>query len=234
MMNISVKEALLIVGLLFCYNRPMKILIILSLFSFSTFAKGRIFSLGAGLWSPSISLSGFNDQDLIQNVENSKFARLSHEGLMGKNFLYVVGIGLNVAEADVQYSFEGDNSTTNLENLKADISMVEVKLGVKYNLNQYFYLGAGGLVGDFQITYDRDDYLSVLGTSNAENFIKSENQNYLGHYAEAGFMIASQNLGFRGGVEYNSASIQSGLETLGTKQPTLNSSKLYIEVLWKN
>jgi hypothetical protein len=112
--------------------------------------------------------------------------------------------------------------------------MVEVKLGVKYNLGTKLYVGGGALVGDFQITYDRGDYLSALGGTNAENFNKSENQNYLGHYAEAGFMIASKNFGFRGGAEYNSASLQNDLDTLGGKQPTIDSSKLYIEILWKN
>lgn len=215
----------------------MKILICLFILSTPVLAKGKIFSLGAGLWNPNISSSsseGFNDKDLLRDFKNAKFIRLSHEGLVSKNLLYVVGIGANIAEAKVQYSFDGDSSRTSLEDLSADISLVEARFGGKYNLGQNFYLGLGLLVGDFQITYERDEYLDLLGGPNAENFIKSENANYLGHYAEAGFMLASKHIGFRGGVEYNSITLQNSLDTLGESQPILDSSKVYIEILWKN
>ena len=219
------------------YNRTMKIALLIFIFSLPIFAKGKIFSLGAGVWNPSISSDtsdGFNGEELIHDFENSKFLRLAHEGLLDKSLLYVVSLGVNLSEAKVQYSFEGDSSTTSLEDLEADISMVEIKLGVKYNLGQSFYFGFGALVGDFQITYQRDDYLDALGGTNAENFVKSENENYLGHYAEVGTMLVSKYFGFRLGVEYNSITLQNDLETLGTKQPILDSSKFYIEIIWKN
>ena len=213
----------------------MKLLIVfLFIISHGIYAKGRIYSLGAGLWNPSTQNLGFNGKKTFSDFSESRFARLSHEGLISNKLLYVASIGLNISNTKTQFSYDGDTTKTELADIDAQISMLELRVGMKYNLGQNFYFGGGILLGDFQISFDRSDYVEATGNTDLENFTKSENQNYLGHYGEAGLMFASKNFGTRLGTEFNSATVQKGLDTLGEKQPTLISSKLYIEILWKN
>jgi len=207
-------------------------IIILFLFSVETHAKGMIFSLGGGNWTPSETSKKINDESALGDFSDSKFIRLSHEGLLGGKFLYVVSAGFNLTKAIASYEYTGESTTSSVSELESTISMAEARLGFKYNLGSMFYLGAGGILGDFQIDYDRDDYVNK-GADTA-NYKASENQNYVGHYYEAGIMLIATNFGVRFGAEANSATIQKDLETLSDSQPTLNSTKVYMEILWKN
>lgn len=191
-----------------------------------------IFSLGGGKWDPMETSKEINGNPAFSDFENSKFIRLSHEGLLGRNFLYVVSAGLNMADVKASYEYQGESSTSSVSDLKSSISMAEARLGFKYNLGSLLYLGVGGLMGDFQIDYDRDSY--VASGADTANYRASENQNYVGHYYEAGLMLVATNFGVRFGAEYNSATMQKDLETLSETQPTLNSTKVYMEILWKN
>lgn len=191
-----------------------------------------IFSLGAGNWSPKDSSTKVNNNSALSSFEQAKFVRLSHEGLLGGNFLYVVSAGLNVASAKASFEYEGESSTSTVNELESEISMAEARFGFKYNLGQWFYLGAGILAGDFQIDYDRDSY--VASGEDTVNYVASENQNYLGYYSEAGIMLIANNWGVRFGAEMNSATMQKNVETLGQTQPILDSTKVYMEILWKN
>lgn len=191
-----------------------------------------IFSLGGGKWDPQETTKEINGNSILRDFENARFIRLSHEGLLSSNLLYVVSVGYNAADVNASYELQGESSQSTINELKASISMAEARLGFKYNIGSMLYLGAGGLVGDFQIDYDRDDY--VASGEDTANYRASENQNYVGHYYEAGLMFLATNFGFRLGAEYNSATMQKDLDTLSETQPTLNSTKLYIEILWKN
>lgn len=191
-----------------------------------------IFSLGAGKWEPKDTSVDLNSKAALHDFEQGKFARLTHEGLLGSNFLYVIGFGVNMADVHAQYDYTGKSSNTKITDLDAEISMVEAKIGFKYNVANWLYFGAGTLTGDFQITYDRDSY--VASGEDLANYTKSENKNYFGHYYEAGIMLASQNFGLRLGAEANSVTLQKDLDTIGGKQPVIDSSKLYLEILWKN
>ena len=212
----------------------MKLLIIFSLLTISlnSMAKGMIFSLAVGKWDVSDTSKELNSKKALHDIEQGKFARITHEGLISSSFLYVVGVGMNTAKTKAQYSYKGLSSTSDIDDLDADLSMVEAKVGFKYNVMQWLYLGAGTLIGDFQINYDRDSY--VDSGADLANFTKSENKNYFGHYFEAGVMFSSQSFGVRLGGEINSITLQKDLETIGNTQPLLNSSKLYLEILWKN
>lgn len=195
-------------------------------------AKGMIFSLGGGTWSPQDTSKKINSESTLRDFKDARFVRLSHEGLLGERLLYVVSVGANMANATASYEYKGQSSTSSVQSLKSKISMAEARLGFKYNLGSLFYLGAGGLVGDFQIDYDRDSYVS--SGADTSNYRASENQNYLGHYYEAGLMLLATNFGVRFGAEVNSVTMQKNMETLSETQPTLNSSKVYMEILWKN
>jgi hypothetical protein len=216
------------------YNRYVKLTIILFLFtiSYHSYAKGMIFSLGVGNWDVADTSKELNSKKALHDIDQGKFARITHEGLIGSSFLYVVGVGMNTAKTKAQYSYKGLSSTSDIDDLDADLSMVEAKLGFKYNVMQWLYIGAGTLIGDFQITYDRDSY--VDSGADLANFTKSENKNYFGHYYEAGVMFSSQSFGIRLGGEVNSITLQKDLETIGNTQPLLDSTKLYLEILWKN
>lgn len=196
------------------------------------YAKGMIFSLGGGNWTPTNASTNINDESVLRDFSDSKFIRLSHEGLINSNFLYVVSAGFNLSDTIASYEYTGEASTSSVTDLESSISMAEARLGFKYNLGSMFYLGAGGVLGDFQIDFDRDDY--VASGANTANYKASENQNYVGHYYEAGIMLIATNFGVRFGGEVNSATMQKDLQTLGDTQPTLNSSKVYMEILWKN
>lgn len=191
-----------------------------------------IFSLGAGNWAVKDTAKKIGSKSALHDFEQGKFARLTHEGLLGSKLLYVIGIGMNLSDTQAEYQYKGPSSTSSISDLDAEISMVEAKLGVKYNLTQWLYLGAGTLIGDFQISYDRDSY-SASG-ADLVNYTKSENKNYFGHYYEAGVMISSQSFGLRAGAEANSVRLQKDLETIGNTQPVLDSTKFYLEILWKN
>lgn len=192
-----------------------------------------IFSLGGGKWTPQETAKEINGLKALGDFEDAKFIRLSHEGLLGGKFLYVVSAGLNVSQAKASFEYQGESSTSSINELKSEISMAEARLGFKYNLlGNWLYLGAGGLMGDFQINYDRDDY--VASGADTVNYVSSENQNYVGHYYEAGLMFVANSWGVRFGAEMNSATIQKNIETLGNSQPVLDSSKVYMEILWKN
>lgn len=204
----------------------------LFIFSYNTHAKGMIFSLGAGNWIVPDTSKELNSKKALHDIEQGKFVRLTHEGLIGSSFLYVVGIGMNTSKTKAQYSYAGLSSTSNIDDLDAELSMVEARIGFKYNVIQWLYIGAGALIGDFQISYDRDSY--VDSGADLANFTKSENKNYFGHYYEAGVMFSSQSFGLRLGAEANSITLQKELETIGNTQPVIDSTKLYLEVLWKN
>ena len=211
----------------------MKLIVLLSLITSSVWANKRIFSLGAGIWSVNDSETEISDEKILRDFSEGRFFRLSHEGLVSKNFLYVIGVGMNLAKAKSRYQYADEAAETNISALDADISMVEAKLGFKYIVKPWLYIGAGALVGDFQISYDRDDYLEETSGAGRENYRKSENQNYFGYFGDLGIMLASKHWGFRFGAEFNSTQLQKNLETLGDKQPNLTSKKLYIEILWK-
>jgi hypothetical protein len=179
------------------------------------------FSLGGGNWSA-------KPQGAINDFYEGKFARLSHEGSVGGNFLYVVSVGMNLAKLNVDYQYKQSGTLK----LPSELSLAEARLGAKYLVSRYFYMGAGALLGDYQLSFDRDDYVAAGGDT--EYYQTSENQNYLGHYYEAGLMLLSTNFGMRLGVEANSASVQKDLATLGQEATVLNSTKVYVEVLWKN
>ena len=125
-------------------------------------AKGKVYSLGAGTWSVADSSTKLGSNSSLSSFSDGKFARLTHEGLIGSNFLYVIGVGANLSDAKSEYSFKGINTTTTLNELEAKISLVEAKLGLKYQVFEWLYLGAGGLIGDFQINYDRTDYINKV------------------------------------------------------------------------
>lgn len=203
------------------------VLIFILLYSSQLLAKGMIFSLGGGNWSPKAK-----DNSALGHYTDGKFIRIAHEGSMGGSLLYVVSAGMNTANVKSDYEYKGLATTSSVADLKSDISMIEAKLGFKYNLGTMAYLGAGGLVGNFLINYDRDDYV-VKGADTA-NYEVSENSNYVGHYYEAGLMLIASNFGTRIGVEVNSASLQNDMKTLSSTQPVIDSSKVYLEVLWKN
>lgn len=208
------------------------ILPILLLISQSVFAAGKVYSLGAGLWSPDDTAKKSGTNSVLSSFSQGKFARLTHEGLMGSNFLYVVGVGANIANVKSEYSYKGQSSTTSLNELEAKVSLVEAKLGLKYLVFEWLYFGGGALVGDFQINYERSNFIEKGG--DLANYKESENINYLGHFYEAGIMLASKSFGLRFGAEINSIALQKDVETLGNVQPEINSSKLYLEILWKN
>lgn len=215
------------------YNGFVRLtIIILLIFVTNVHAKGMIFSLGGGNWTPATTSKKINGESALGDFSESKFIRLSHEGVISANLLYVVSAGFNLTKAMASYEHTGENSTSSVTELESTISMAEARLGFKYNLGSIFYLGAGGILGDFQIDYDRDDYID--SGADTANYKASENQNYVGHYYEAGIMLVAKNFGVRFGAEANSATMQKDLETLSETQPTLNSTKVYMEILWKN
>jgi len=179
------------------------------------------FSLGGGTWSG-------KSQDTINDFYEGKFIRLSNEGSVGGNFLYVVSLGTNLAKVNVDYNYKQSGAIE----LPSEISMAEARLGAKYNLGQYFYVGAGAIAGDMQLSYERDDFVALGG--DPQFYQTSENQNYLGPYYEAGLMLIATNFGMRLGFEVNSATVQKDFKTLDDTAPTLNSSKVYLEILWKS
>jgi opacity protein-like surface antigen len=191
-----------------------------------------IFSLGVGNWTVSDTSKELNSKKALHDFDQGKFARITHEGSIGSRFLYVVGIGMNATKTSTQYDYTGISTNSKVSDLESDISMVEAKLGLKYNVMQWLYVGTGTLTGDFQISYDRDSYIS--SGADLANYSKSENQNYFGHYYEAGVMFATNSFGLRVGTEINSIRLQKNLKTIGNTQPVLDSSKLYLEILWKN
>lgn len=191
-----------------------------------------VYSIAAGSFNLSDTDLEVSDKSILSNFSQGKFARLTHEGLIGSSFLYVVSLGMNTAKTQSQYDYTGVSTRSKVSGVKSDISMVEGRLGAKYLIKQWLYIGGGALIGDLQLNHDRDSYVSLGG--NLENYIESENKNYFGHYYEAGIMITGDNLGFRIGAELNSVKLQKNLETLGDVQPELNSTKVYLELLWKN
>lgn len=209
------------------YDNQMKLSLLLLLLSSCLYAKtGRIYSLGIGLNSVSSSSKS------IDEVENGSFIRLSHEGLIFKKLLYVVGAGFYKNDLKVNYEYEGNSSTTAIDKFDASSSRIEGRLGLKYNMMPWLYFGIGAVVGDYRLEFERDDF--VKESSDTENFVKSESKNYFGDYSELGFMHVYKNLGFRAGVEFARISLQEELDTLGDSSPQFSSSKIYVEILWKN
>jgi hypothetical protein len=209
------------------YDNYMKLTLLFILFSSCLYAKsGRIYSLGFGLNGVSSSSNS------IDEVASGSFIRLSHEGLLAKKLLYVVGAGFAKNDLKVNYNYEGDSSTTAIDKFDASSTRIEGRLGLKYNIVPWFYIGAGAIAGDFQVEYERDDFIEE--SSATENFVKSENQNYFGSYGELGIMHVYKNLGFRLGTELSNVTISQNLKTLGDSKPVLSDQKFYIEILWKN
>ncbi len=209
------------------YDKKMKFLILILLLSCNLLAKsGRIYSLGAGVNSVSSSDSS------IESIGDGSFVRLSHEGLLAKKLLYVVGAGYSQNDLKVNYEYEGTSSTTSLGDFDATSSRIEGRLGLKYNFFHWLYLGGGAIFGDFRLEYDRDDFIRESNVT--DNFIKSENKNFFGSYGEVGLMHVYKNIGFRVGAEIAAVTMSDKLETLGDSKPNLSSQKFYIEILWKN
>lgn len=116
-------------------------IVVLFIFVTNVHAKGLIFSLGGGNWIPADTSKKINGQSALRNFTDSKFIRLSHEGLLGSKLLYVVSAGFNLSNVMASYEYTGESSTSNVTKLKSTISMAEARLGFKYNLGPLFYLG---------------------------------------------------------------------------------------------